>query len=80
MTTELTVTQLHIRVDGRSFDVPLSELDVGDISTDQEIRIAVSNWLSGVFGYEVPVAKLNAFAIDRTINGITLRPEAVFGS
>jgi hypothetical protein len=66
--------QLHIRFEGRSIDVPLNELDVGDRSTDEQVRTAVADHLG------VPIGKLRAFAIDRAANGeLTLRPEAVFG-
>jgi hypothetical protein len=68
------VPQLHIRFEGRSIDVNLNELDIGDRSTDAQIRNAVADHLG------VPVAKLQAFAIDRAASGeMTLRPEAVFG-
>lgn len=66
--------QLHIRFEGRSIDVNLNELDIGDRSTDAQIRTAVADHLG------VPAAKLQAFAIDRAASGeMTLRPEAVFG-
>jgi len=66
--------QLHIRFEGRSIDVPLNELDVGDRSTDDQVRTAVADHLG------VPLGKLRAFAIDRAATGeMTLRPEAVFG-
>jgi len=66
--------QLHIRFEGRSIDVPLNELDVGDRSTDDQVRTAIADHLG------VPLGKLRAFAIDRAATGeMTLRPEAVFG-
>lgn len=67
--------QLHIRYDGRSIDVPLNELDVGDASTDEQVRTAVADHLG------VPVGKLRAFTIDRTAGTgeMTMRPEAIFG-
>lgn len=67
--------QLHIRFEGRSIDVPLNELDVGVLSTDEQVRAAVAENMG------VPVAKLRAFAIDRNqaTGEMTLRPEAVFG-
>ncbi len=69
------VPQIHIRYDGRSIDIPLSEVDVGVLSTDDQIRTAVAENMG------VPVRKLRAFAIDRNheTNHLTLRPEAVFG-
>lgn len=67
--------QLHIRYEGRSMDLSLDQLDIGDISTDGQVKEAVANFLN------VPVTKFNAFAVDRNQeNGsLTLRPEAVFG-
>ena len=66
--------QLHIRFAGRSIDIPLNELDVGNRSTDDQVRAAIADHLG------VPVGKLRAFAIERGSNGeVTLRPEAVFG-
>jgi hypothetical protein len=66
---------LHIRFDGRSYDIPLAELEIGDNSTEAQIRNAATNWLG------IPEQKLRAFAVDRNpqTNSITLRPEAVFG-
>lgn len=67
--------QIHIRLDGRSFDIPLTELDVGVLSSDSDIRTAVANHVG------VPRVKLEAFTIDknRETGHMTLRPEAVFG-
>jgi hypothetical protein len=64
----------HIRFEGRSLDVPLSELDVGPRSHDGEIKRALARFL------EVPEAKLRDYVIDRHETGnLTVRPEAVFG-
>jgi hypothetical protein len=65
--------QLHIRYQGQSFDLIASELDVGDASTDNQIKLAVASHLG------VDESKLRSFAIDRAEGSITLRPEAVFG-
>lgn len=69
------VPQIHIRYDGRSIDIPLSEVDVGVLSTDEQIRAAVADNLG------VPIGKLRAFVIDRNneTNHLTLRPEAQWG-
>jgi hypothetical protein len=66
---------LHIRFDGRSYDIELALLDIGDESTDNQIRNAAANHLG------IPEQKLRAFAVDRNpeTNSLTLRPEAVFG-
>jgi len=68
------VTVVHIRFDGRSLDIPQSDLDVGTSSSDNEIKRALARHL------EVAEAKLRDYVIDRHDTGnITVRPEAVFG-
>ena len=48
---------LLIRFDGRSFDIPLSDLDVGSMSSDAEVKRALAEYLN------VPETKLpRAFA------------------
>lgn len=76
MTTELTTEpQLHIRYEGQSIDLPLSDADLGDLSEDSEVREAAARYL------DVPVDKFNAFNVDRNkeTGDMTLRPQAVFG-
>jgi hypothetical protein len=65
--------ELHIRYDGRSYDLKLDALDLGDLSSDAEVRQAVATHL------EVPPTKLANFAVDKADGNITLRPQAVFG-
>lgn len=65
---------LHIRFDGRSFDVPLADLDVGPTSSDADVKRALSGYLN------VSEAKLRDYVVDRHETGnLTVRPEAVFG-
>ena len=66
---------IHIRYEGQSIDLSMRQLDVGDLSTDQQVREAVATHLG------VPMNKLTAFAIDRNADSgdLTLRPQAVFG-
>jgi hypothetical protein len=65
---------LHIRFDGRSFDIPLADLDVGALSRDAEIKQALAAYLN------VPEAKFRDYVVDRHETGnLTVRPEAVFG-
>jgi hypothetical protein len=71
---EMTMAdELHIRYDGRSYDLKLDALDLGDLSSDAEVRQAVATHL------EVPPTKLANFAVDKADGNITLRPQAVFG-
>lgn len=74
MTTQL-INQVHIRYDGLSYDVTFGDLDIGDLSTDAEIRQSVARHL------EAPPSKLANFSIERNTDtgNITLRPQAVFG-
>jgi hypothetical protein len=65
---------VHIRFEGRSWSVPCSTLDVGDLSTDRDVRRALARY------FNVPERKLAAYVVDRHANGnMTVRPEAVFG-
>jgi hypothetical protein len=64
----------HIRFDGRSLDVPLSDLDVGPGTSDTAIKRALANYL------DIPAARLRDYVIDRHETGnLTVRPAAVFG-
>ena len=65
----------HVRFEGRSYDAPLADLNLGEDSTDTDVRREVATYLG------IPEQKLRSFAVDRNpdTNSITLRPEAVFG-
>jgi hypothetical protein len=65
---------VHIRFEGQSRSIPFSVLDIGNLSTDREVRQALARYL------EVPVRKLESYVVERHANGnITVRPVAVFG-
>lgn len=67
-------SRIHLRYDGRSWDFAQNELDIGALSSDNDIRLAVSRALA------IAPRKLSAYVIERHDNGnITVRPEAVFG-
>jgi len=71
---ELNEAVVHVRFAGRSFDVPFSSLDLGDTSSDAQIKRSLAGHL------EVVESRLNDYVVDRHTNGnVTLRPEAVFG-
>ena len=73
--TESTEAVVHVRFAGRSFDIPLSTLDLGALSSDGQIKRGVARHLN------VPPERFNAYTVDRHANGnLTVRPEAVFGS
>jgi hypothetical protein len=66
---------VHVRYDGRSVDLPFHNLDLGDLSSDREVRTAVANRLNQ------PVRKFDHYTVDRNKRSgdITLRPQAIFG-
>ncbi len=66
--------RVHVRFEGRSWDIPLTDLDIGALSSDDQVRTAVANYL------QVPARKFAPYVIERHENGnMTVRPEAVFG-
>ncbi len=77
MTTELIPYEqrvVHVRFEGRSRDITFAVLDVGDQSSDQDVRNALANY------FDVPERKFASYIIERHTNGnLTVRPEAVFG-
>jgi hypothetical protein len=65
---------IHIRFEGRSWDILCQEVDVGPMSTDEQVRRALANY------FDVGLAKFRVYVIERHENGnMTVRPEAVFG-
>lgn len=69
-----TQAQLHIKYDGGSIDVDLENVDLGNLSEDNDIRTAAATHLN------VPVSKFANFIVDRNeeTDDITLRPQATF--
>lgn len=66
--------RVHIRFEGRSWDILCHDLDVGPMSTDDQVRRALANY------FDVALGKFRAYVIERHENGnMTVRPEAVFG-
>lgn len=65
---------LHVRFDGRSHTLDMSDLDIGDLSSDQQVRTALATH------FEVPVDRFHGYVVEREPNGnMTVRPEAIFG-
>lgn len=65
---------LHVRYDGRSFDVNERVLGLGVGMTDAEIKQLVAQRL------EVGLGRLEGYVVDRRPNGdVIVRPEAVYG-
>jgi hypothetical protein len=65
---------LHVRFEGASWDIDFNVLDIGDLSSDRDVRQALANY------FDVPARKFAPYVVERHDNGnITVRPEAVFG-
>ena len=74
MQFEHPTPMVHIRFQGRSYQLEAAQLDISALSSDQEIRQALAQY------FEVSAGKLSAYVIERHENGnMTVRPEAVFG-
>lgn len=68
------MSTVHLRFDGRSVDMSFQDLDIGDLSSDNDVKDAVASHL------QVPVTKLVNYSVSKAETGdITLRPNAVFG-
>ena len=64
---------IHLRFGGRSEDISMADLDIGQAHDDNTIRNRVADHL------EVPQSKLVAYEVVRHENGnMTLHPEATF--
>ena len=65
---------LHVRFEGTSRDILCSELDIGTLSSDNEVREALADY------FDVNVRKFQSYVVERHDNGnMTVRPEATFG-
>ena len=68
------IAVVHVRFGGRSFDVPVDQLELGLGSSDEQVKRTLAQYL------DVPAQRMNDYVIDRHANGnLPLRPEAVFG-
>ncbi len=65
---------VHIRFEGRSFDIPEIQLGITPVMSDGLIKEQVARHL------EVKSNQLSAYVIDRRPSGdLIIRPEAVYG-
>jgi hypothetical protein len=71
--TQLAHQTVHVRVDGRSKEIPLAQLNVAQNSTDSQLKDAVACYL------DLPVDSLGSHVIVRTTQAIIIRPEALYG-
>lgn len=64
----------HIRFEGRSYDIKISELGLGLFMCDSEIKQRLSQH------FDVAISCFEYYVIDRRPNGdLIIRPEAVYG-
>ncbi len=74
MNNQNTEKMIHVRFEGRSRDISFADLDIGDLSSDRDVRNAVAHY------FDVQARKFTSYVIERHDNGnMTIRPEAVFG-
>ncbi len=65
---------VHLRYDGKSYDLPFEDLRVAANASDDDIREALARW------FDVSVKIFRAYVVERHRTGnVTVRPEAVFG-
>ena len=65
---------VHVRFEGTSWDLAFGVLDVGDLSSDRDVRQALASY------FDVPARRFAPYVVERHANGnMTVRPEAVFG-
>lgn len=65
--------KLHVRLEGKSFQMPLAETGISENMSDNDIKKVVANI------YEISPSKLPNVVIDRNPDGIVVRPPAIFG-
>ena len=70
---QLTDRAVHIRVNGRSAELTLAELNVQADATDVQLKIAVARCL------DLSATALASHVIVRTSQAIIVRPEAIYG-
>lgn len=74
MTMKNTNPSIHVRFDGRSYDLDPAALGLRPASADADVHEALARH------FEVPLHTFRSFVVERHRNGsVTVRPEAVFG-
>ena len=76
------MSQVHVRFEGQALDYPFESIDVGELSTDQEVKQNVATAMASDLDRpsDTILVKLSNFRLDRNSTGdITLRPQASFG-
>ncbi|GLV60990.1 hypothetical protein KDH_78080 [Dictyobacter sp. S3.2.2.5] len=71
--TQMAITPVHIRIGGRSEEIPLAQLGVTNAANDLQLKEAVARHL------DLPAQSLANHVIVRTTQAIIIRPEALYG-
>ncbi len=72
------MASVHVKYNGEVYEISRDNLDVSQDATDQQIRNAVAQWLSGQL--DIPGIELREFTVNREVSGdINIRPEPVYG-
>ena len=65
---------VHIRFEGRSYDLRPEQIQLGNNMTDRDIKQQLARY------FDVAPNRFNQYVVDRTENGdLIVRPEAVYG-
>ena len=65
---------IHVRFEGRSYDVAEKQLDLSSSMSDDEIKACLARH------FEVGVDRFQSYVVDRGPSGdLIVRPEAVYG-
>lgn len=65
---------IHVRFEGRSYDVQERELELGKMANDRQVLENLSRYL------DVDYRRLQFYVVDRRPSGaVIVRPEAVYG-
>ena len=65
---------LHIRFEGRSYDIPKEQLSLAHAITDHQVLERVARHM------DISLERLRHYVVDRRPSGVVMvRPEAVYG-
>jgi hypothetical protein len=64
---------VHARIDGRSEELTLAMLNLGENASNEQIKQALA------CHFDLPARYLDDYAVVRTSQAIIVRPEAIYG-
>lgn len=65
---------IHVRYEGRSYDVPEKDIRLGKMASDRQILEGLARH------FDLDYNKLQTYVVDRRPSGsVIVRPEAVYG-